>query len=75
MEKYKITLMVEEISEEMAYQLLAIAIKKKFKKQVRPCLKAGNQCDRYHMDDIYILRNKESQNNAWQAIAGQPYDY
>ena len=34
--KYQVTLEIEESSEMMAYQLLAIAIKKKFKDQIRP---------------------------------------
>jgi hypothetical protein len=34
--KYQITLEVDESSESMAMQLVAIALKKKFKDQIRP---------------------------------------
>lgn len=67
---YKITLLVNEETEEMAYQLLALAIKKKYKKQVRPCIHAGDR-----QNDVYIVQNEKSQNEYWRKIAGQSYDY
>ena len=61
MPKYQITLKVEESSESMAYQALAIAIKKKFKKQIRPFFPEWS--------DSYVRCCE------WQKRAGAPYDY
>ena len=62
METFTITLEVTESSEEMAYQLLALAIKKKYKDRVRP----------YFDSQTCLEIDREE---VWQERSGQPYDY
>ena len=65
--EYQITLEIEANSEAMAYQLLAIAIKKKFKKEIRPYfVSPTNELD------IMTAFEKEV---IWNEKAGQSYDY
>jgi len=67
--KYKISLLVEETTKEMAYQLVAIAVKKKHKKKIRPWFEMT--AEHGHR----IREDKELQNQLWINVSGQPYDY
>ena len=65
----KIELIINEESKEMAYQLLALAIKKKYKPIIRPLFQI------YTDDGLEPVTNKILQNQLWRDEAGQDYDY
>ena len=66
---YQITLTVDEHSKERAYQLLAIAIKKKHKDVIRPYFQI------FQDDGLIDVENTDLQNDLWRDEAGTSYDY
>lgn len=67
---YRIELIVEEENEQMAYQLLAEAIKKKHKDKIRPFFELVDEDG-----DILPVEDHEMQNSLWRNDkAGSPYD-
>ena len=67
---FRIELIVEEENEQMAYQLLADAIKKKFKNNIRPYFELINE-----EGEEEAVTDHELQNSLWMNDkAGMPYD-
>jgi len=65
---HEITLLIDESEKEMAYQLLALAIKKKYKDRIRPCYPM------YSDDGLKPTLDIRLQNDLWLDDSGQPFD-
>lgn len=65
----KIELLINENDEAMARQLLALAIKKKYKDRIRPYYEI------YTDEGMEVITNRELQNQLWTDDSGQDFDF